>query len=305
MKDNLYPITLTHKLTDIHCGGFSIDEEKALGFIEGELFEMPKELFEFVTLHKKNLGRNLNLYKTKIEKNPEYKKVKEDVYCHTSTIVYEGTVFDTTKGIIVIEKDVRILPFTYLVGPLRIDEHATINPHAYISNSYVGKFCKIGGEVGNCIIESYSNKGHYGCIGDSFIGSWVNIGAGTSTSNLKNTYGTINMSGKNTSEQFLGSIICDYVKTAINTSIYTGKIIGTNAHIYSTVTTDVPAFANYISKNNMVAIPLETAVTTAERMSARRNVTLTEDMKKVLSYAYTETEKERELNGVKEGKLSF
>jgi UDP-N-acetylglucosamine diphosphorylase/glucosamine-1-phosphate N-acetyltransferase len=288
-KDNtkLYPVTLTRKIADIHCGGFSITEEGALGFAPAELFTEPKELFELITLHKKNFANNLNKYKTKIlNSNYEYKALAPDVYAHTHAHVDESVVFNTEKGIIVIEKDVKILPFTYLVGPLRIDENATINPHANIGGSYIGKFCKVGGEIANSVFESFSNKAHAGGMYDAYIGSWVNIGGGTFNSNLKNTYGTIKMGGVETNEQFIGCIIADHAKIAINTSIYTGKIIGVGAHIYSTVTTDVPNFVNYYGKDNTTMIPIEVTEKIATRMMERRGIKFSDVDKNLLINLY-------------------
>jgi glucose-1-phosphate thymidylyltransferase len=306
MKDLLWPITLTRSISDIHSGGFSALEEKELGFAEGELFETPKELYELVVLHKKNFSRNLNLYKERyLSKKREYEEMQPNVFVHESAQIDSSIIFDTTKGIIVIEKDVVILPFSYLVGPLRLDENAKVSPHSYICGSYIGKVSNVGGEVAHSVIESYSNKIHHGCIADGYIGSWVNIGGGTSSSSLKNTYGNVKVAGKETGENFIGPIIADHVKTAVNTSIYTAKIIGVSAHVYGTVTIDVPGFTNYVSKDNMTTLPLDIAITVAERMQKRRDKTLTEDDKAMLSYAYTETEEERKVHGVKDGKLSF
>ncbi len=306
MKDKLWPITLTRTISDIHSGGFSIEEEESLGFKVGELFEIPKELHELVVFHKKNLGRNLNLYKEKyLVSNGEYKEVKPNVFIHESAQIDEQVIFNTNDGVIVIEEGAHIMPFSYLVGPLRIDEKSIVHPHSYISNSYIGKVSKIGGEVKNTVFESYSNKGHYGFLGDAYVGSWVNIGGGASASNLKNTYGTIKQNGIDTGEICLGPIIACHVKIAMNASIYTGKVLGVSAHIYGTVTCDVPSFTNYASQNNMTILPLEVATKIAERMQKRRNIEITEEEKAMLSYAYTETNNERSMNGVKEGKLSF
>lgn len=289
-KENtkLYPITLTRKIADIHSGGFSIKEEEVLGFAKGELFIEPIELHELVTLHKKNFADNLNKYKTKIlENNSEYKTIVPNVYAHETAIVDSSVVFNASEGIIVIEKNVKVEPFSYLFGPVRIDENATINPHSYIRDSYIGKFCKIGGEIANSIFEQYSNKAHAGGMYYAYVGSWVNIGGGTSNSNLKNTYGSIKMNGVDTGEQFLGCIIADHAKTAINTSIYTGKIIGVGSHIYGTVTTDVPNFVNYYSKDNMTNIPIEVTKKIASRMMERRGIEFNSEDEKLLELLYT------------------
>ncbi|MBP6931277.1 MAG: hypothetical protein KBD48_02450 [Candidatus Pacebacteria bacterium] len=285
--EKLWPITLTRKISDIHCGGFTMAEEESLSFKAGELFEAPNELFELVTFHKKNLSTNLNKYKEVIIKNNDYTEVRPGVFAHAGAVIDEQVVFNTKNGLVIIEKGAHINPFNYISGPVRIDESATINPHSNISNSYIGKYCKVGGEVSNSIIESYSNKGHHGYLGDSYVGSWVNIGGGASTSNLKNTYGKIKLGGVETGEQFLGSIIADHAKIAINVSIYTGKIIGTGAHIYGTVETDVPKFVNYFNKDKMTEIPIEITEKIAERMMSRRKVQFTEEDKKMLKYAYT------------------
>ncbi len=90
--------------------------------------------------------------------------------------------------------------------------------------------CKVGGEVAASIFLGYSNKPHEGFVGHSYIGEWVNLGAGTTTSNLKNTYGPIKMRiGKKeieTDRRFLGSMIGDHTKTAIGTRLNTGTYVG-------------------------------------------------------------------------------
>lgn len=288
---NLHPLTLTHKVEDIHTGGFSQKEEGELGFTLGELFTVPSTLHELVALHKKNFANNLKKYEEKVlSNNPNYKQVENGVYIHETAQVHSSTIFNTEKGIVVIEKDAKILPFSYVVGPTRISETATVNPHSYISGSYIGMSAKVGGEVAGSVIESYSNKAHIGGLYDAYVGSWVNIGGGTSNSNLKNTYGTIKVSGVETGEQFLGCIICDHVKTAINTSIYTGKVIGVGAHIYGTVTNDVPNFVNYYSKDKFDKIPLDVVYKIAERMMARRDVKLTDEDKNLLELIYKNNE---------------
>lgn len=285
--DALLPVTYTHDTSDIHSGGFSKQDELNLQIETGTLSVQINTLHELVTLHRTNLGKNLEKYKElHIIKSGEYLETKPNVFVHTSATIDEQVIFNTQKGIVVIEAGAHINPFTYLAGPLRIDVNAVINPHTNISGSYIGKFCKVGGEVANSVIEGYSNKGHYGYVGDSFIGSWVNLGGGTSTSNLKNTYGTIKMRGADTGEQFLGSIICDYVKTAVNTSIYTGKVIGVGSHVYGTVTSDVENCVNYFSKDNITSIPLEVIEKTAKRMMARRGVEFTNDDKEKLELIY-------------------
>jgi glucose-1-phosphate thymidylyltransferase len=127
------------------------------------------------------------------------------------------------------------------------------------------------------IVEPYTNKQHHGFLGHSYLGSWINLGAGTCNSDLKNTYGPVNMEypmGKSTTGmQFLGCIMGDYSKTAINTGIFTGKVIGVCSMMYGFVTSNVPSFVNYARLFGQVAtLPPEVMIATQQRMFARRQV---------------------------------
>ena len=113
----------------------------------------------------------------------------------------------------------------------------------------IGARAKIGGEIEASIVEPLSNKQHHGFLGHSYVGSWVNLGAGTSNSDLKNTYGSVTMDygGRRVPSgmQLVGCFIGDYAKTAVNTGIFTGKAIGVCSMAYGFVTTNVPGFTNY------------------------------------------------------------
>lgn len=305
-EEILRPISLTRKLSDIHSGGFSAEEEDLLGITLRKTKPSFTALHQLITYHRTELENNLLEYKKAyLEKNSAYMILAPNVYAHETARIDSSVVFDGSQGTIVIEKNVHVMPFSYIIGPVRLDEHAVVNSHTRISNSYIGKFSKVGGEINNSVVESYSNKAHTGYLGDAYVGSWVNIGAGASNSNLKNSYGTVAMNEIDTGEQFLGTIIADYAKIAINTAIYTGKIIGVASCIYGTVTEDVPSFTNYISKNNLIVHPLKIALTGAKRMRARRNLPITKEETDMLSYAYTQTETDRKKQGVVEGPLLF
>jgi UDP-N-acetylglucosamine diphosphorylase/glucosamine-1-phosphate N-acetyltransferase len=147
-----------------------------------------------------------------------------------------GCVLDASKGPIVLASHVSIGANAVLQGPCCVGEHTQISPLANIrAGVSIGAMCKIGGEVSNSIILSYTNKAHEGFVGDSYIGQWVNLGAGSTTSNLKNTYSHISMSlGSEpieTGRRFLGAMIGDHSKLAINTCVMTGSYIGYNAMV--------------------------------------------------------------------------
>lgn len=153
---------------------------------------------------------------------------------HPAADILPGAILDTSHGAIGIAAHATIRPGAVIAGPAYIGPNSTIQDNAIIkANTATGPWCKIGGEVGGTIFQGYSNKAHDGHLGDSWIGSWVNLGAGTMNSNLLNTYGQIiaqaTPSGKRerTGQTFLGAIIGDHVKTAIGTRIMTGAVIGT------------------------------------------------------------------------------
>lgn len=260
--------------------------------------EIKKKIKAIIDI-KKNLEKDLPvLVKGK-------KQFKKGVYVGKKVIVEPNVFFDTSEGKILINDGTKIKANSILRGPLVIGKNCIINSFAEISCSQIGNLCKIGGEIENSIIEGYSNKYHHGFLGHSYVGKWVGIGGGTSVSNLKNTYSNIKVSRIDTKEQHFGVIINDYVKTAINTSIFCGKVIGESAHLYGTITEDIPAFTSHISAGNLYELPLEIAIKIQKAMNARRNVKFTKKDQKHFQKLFKETEKDRQKAKVKKEKLSF
>jgi glucose-1-phosphate thymidylyltransferase len=233
------------------------------------------------------------------------KQIQKGVYLGKGVIVEPNVFFDVSQGEIVVGDNTKVKANSVLRGPLVIGRDSIINSFAEISCSQIGDVCKVGGEVEGSIISNYSNKQHYGCLGHSYVGSWVNIGGGTSVSDLKNTYSSIQMGGIDTGLQHLGVIIGDYVKTAINTSIFCGKVIGSSAHLYGTVTGDVPAFTSHVSTGVMHELPFDLADRIQRTMAKRRNVEWTKEDTKKFKKLFDETAKDRKLAKVKKSKLSF
>ena len=208
----------------------------------------------------------------------QYNEIAEGVFVSGTVTVSDFVVTNTNKGPIIIEDGSVIGPFCFLRGPVHIGRNCRINEHSAIKDEVsTGHTIKIGGEVEGSIIEDYSNKQHHGFLGHSYLGSWINLGAGTCNSDLKNTYGIVNMdyNGErvSTGMQFIGCIMGDYAKTAINTSIFTGKLIGPGSMLYGFVTTNVPAFVNYArSFGQVTESPPGILELTQKRMFSRRNV---------------------------------
>ena len=143
---------------------------------------------------------------------------------------------DTSEGPVVIEAGAKVGPFCFLKGPLYIGPDCYID-NAHIAHSRIGRASRIGGEVADTLIGDFSNKHHEGFLGHSLVGEWVNLGALTTTSDLKNNYGKIKLNyGK---EEFptgvikFGSIIGNFVKTAIGTMLNTGTILDVGANIFA------------------------------------------------------------------------
>jgi UDP-N-acetylglucosamine diphosphorylase/glucosamine-1-phosphate N-acetyltransferase len=162
---------------------------------------------------------------------------KNNIFTDKSTIVELGCILDASNGPIILGKNVTIQAGSILKGPIFIDQDSTISNGAKLKgNILIGPNCKIGGEITNTIFHGYSNKVHDGFLGDSYIGEWVNFGANTNNSNLKNNYSHIrfNFSNKtiDTNKTFLGAMIGDFTRTGISTMINTGSYFGLGCNLF-------------------------------------------------------------------------
>jgi glucose-1-phosphate thymidylyltransferase len=241
----------------------------------------------------------------------EYEQLQDGVFVAPGAKLGPYVVADTKSGPILLEEDASIGPYCYLQGPVWVRPRSRVLEHAAIKDKVVlGATTKIGGEVEASIIEPYTNKQHHGFLGHSYLGSWINLGAGTCNSDLKNTYGTVKMQygGEKiaTGMQFVGAVIGDYSKSAINTGIFTGKTIGVCSMVYGFVTTNVPSYVNYARLFGQVtATPVEVMVATQARMFARRNVEQRPCDIQLLHDMFDLTRGERELGSVPPEPLSL
>jgi glucose-1-phosphate thymidylyltransferase len=236
-----------------------------------ELIRWPHEV---IAHHMVLLASNLQ-YRLRLG---DYEQLQDGVFVASGAKLGDYLSVDTKQGPIVIDRDAQVGPYTLLRGPVYLGPKCRILEHAAIKDAVsLGHTTKIGGEVEASIVEPFSNKQHHGFLGHSYLGSWINLGAGTCNSDLKNTYGTVNMeypAGKaTTGMQFLGCVMGNYSKTAINTGIFTGKVIGACSMMYGFVTSNVPSFVNYARLFGQVAtLPPEVMVATQARMFSRRQV---------------------------------
>jgi len=233
----------------------------------------------------------------------EYQEVADGVFVADNATLGDYLVTDTKEGPILLESGATVGPHCCLTGPVHIGPNARVIEYAALKDCVaLGHTTKIGGEIEASIVEPYTNKQHHGFMGHSYLGSWINLGAGTCNSDLKNTYGQVNMeypTGRIASGmQFLGCIMGDYAKSAINTGIFTGKTIGVCSMLYGFVTTNVPSFVNYArSFGQVTETPVEVMVHTQARMFERRKVTQRPCDIQLLRDMYSLTRNERQMAG--------
>ena len=232
----------------------------------------------------------------------DYEERRPGVYVGKGTEIASNVVCDASDGPVLLGAGVRVAPFSLIAGPVRIGDRCRIIDHASIKHGAVlGHTVKAGGEIEASIMEPFGNKQHHGFLGHAYVGSWCNLGAGTSNSDLKNTYGeiAIDRDGESipTGMQFLGCVIGDYTKTAINTSIFTGKHIGPASYLYGFIGANVPAFTNYARTFGQVTeVSVDVAIKTQTRAAKRRDVTLTDVDRQLLCDLFELTRRERQLS---------
>lgn len=216
------------------------------------------------------------------------------VYLETGASIEPFVVIDASEGPVLIRRGAAIGAFTKIFGPSYIGENSIIVGDAIRACS-IGDVCKVRGEMSGSVMLGHSNKGHTGFVGSSYIGRWVNFGAGTTTSNLKNTYGHVQIQTstglRNTGLQFLGSLVGDHAKTGIGAMLTTGCIVGAGANIFGSTTSpkSVPPFA-WGDSEPYARYDRDKFLEVAERMMARRHVALTENGKQQLEDAYRVSE---------------
>ena len=229
---------------------------------------------------------------------PAYKMKREDVlrsgthdvYVEPGAEVESQVFFDCTAGPVLVREGAVVQAFTRIVGPCVIGKQAQVGGDRIASCS-IGDVCKVHGEVSTSIFLGHSNKGHDGFLGHSYLGRWVNLGAGTITSNLKNTYGSVAFwtpEGEvDSGLQFLGTFFGDHAKTGIGTSLNTGTVIGAAANVYGSGMPPkmVPPFA-WGDRTPYSTYRMDKFLEVAQRMMERRHVELSPKMTAMLTAAF-------------------
>ncbi len=204
-------------------------------------------------------------------------------------LVEPGVVFDTRAGAIVLEAGVEVRHGSRLEGPLYAGEKSRLLG-GHLRASAFGPRCSVKGEISSSLFLGYANKSHDGFVGHSVVGHWVNLGAGTTTSNLKNTYGEVSLEvdGERiaTRRQFLGTLFGDHAKTAIGTMLSTGSVIGAGANVFGAA--GVPKYVPPMAwgSDGLAQMTEEGFLKVAERVMPRRDVAFTPERRASLAATY-------------------
>jgi len=281
----------------IHMKDFSLHQIEKMTDIKEELifFKKPTDLF---TYNDKAINFDFELL-TKGRDSQELSSTngflgdKKDLFIEEGAQI-EFSTLNTKTGKIYIGKNAEVMEGCNLRGPISLGEESKFNLGAKIYGATtIGPHCKVGGEVSNIIIFGYSSKGHDGFLGNSVVGEWCNFGADTNSSNLKNNYGHVKLwnyrtkAFEDTGLQFAGLIMGDHSKTAINTQLNTGTIVGVASNIFK------EGFPPNLIENfswggfkDDERFKLDKAYEVAEKAMARRKVALTDDDKAILKHIF-------------------
>jgi len=279
------------KILDLKCANYLWD----LININGE--QISKD-YDYV-IHKSNRNNFLD----KIDASVHLVN-KEKIFIGKNVTLKPGVVLDASNGPVFIDDNAFIYPNAFIEGPVYIGESSRIKSGATIyENVTISKVCKIGGEVEQAIFMPYSNKQHSGFIGHAYIGSWVNLGADTNCSDLKNNYSKIRVklsSGEvNSGSQFLGLMIGDHSKSAINTMFNTGSVIGFSCNIFGAGFPDkyVPSFT-WGGAESYIDYDLQKAIDTAKVVLSRRKIIFDKEEEKLFHKIFELTKSDREKRGI-------
>ena len=232
-----------------------------------------------------------------------YKINSENIFIGKDVSIEPNVVLDATKGSIFIDDKARLMSNCVIKGPVYIGKNSVVKVGAKIySGTSLGKMSKVGGEIEETIFQGYSNKQHDGFLGHSYLGEFVNLGADTNNSNLKNNYKTIKSyfypmkKFIDTNLQFFGMVIGDHSKSGINTTFNTGCVIGLGCNLYSAdlFSGFIPSFSWGTAKK-LYDYRSTKMLETAEIVKKRRNLTLNSIEKNLFINCFKNTKMLREI----------
>jgi UDP-N-acetylglucosamine diphosphorylase/glucosamine-1-phosphate N-acetyltransferase len=224
---------------------------------------------------------------------------KDNIFIDEGAKVKPGAVLDAEEGPIIIRPGAKIFPNATIEGPAFVGRDSLIKIGAKIyEGTTIGEVCKVGGEVEESIIHSYSNKQHDGFLGHAYLGMWVNLGADTNNSDLKNNYGTVkvHVDGEmvDSGSLFVGLFMGDHSKSGINTMFNTGTVVGVSCNVYGGGFPPkfIPSFT-WGGAEGLVEYRLEEAIETARAVMGRRKIELTPANEELLGKIFGDTTQDR------------
>ncbi len=214
----------------------------------------------------------------------------ENVFVEPGATI-RAAILNAEGGPIYIGKNATISEGSIVIGPFSLGEGSTVNWGGKMrSNTTIGPFCKVGGEVGNSVFFGYSNKGHDGFLGNSIIGEWCNLGANVNNSNLKNDYSNVKIYHygtrqlEDTGRAFCGLTMADYTKAGISTMFNTGTVVGVSVNVFGGgfQYKHIPSFSWGGAADGFTTYRLDKAMQVAAEAYARRNRPFDEVEKNIL-----------------------
>lgn len=190
----------------------------------------------------------------KIEEPSGFRGNKQDLYLAAGVTVHPMVVIDAANGPVYIDEGAEIHPFTRIEGPCYVGKKSILLGAKCREGNSIGPVCRLGGEIEESIIQGHSNKYHDGFLGHAYVGEWVNLGALTTNSDLKNDYSSVSVvldghTPIDTGSTKVGSLIGDHTKTSIGTLFNTGSYVGAMALIAATgkpLPKFIPSFAWFL-----------------------------------------------------------
>ena len=267
--------------------------------IEGEL-DFVQYPWDLVELNSKQIRLDFDLLtdgRESIPISPTNQLIHPENIFVEEGVTIEFVTLNATDGPIYIGEGAQIMEGSFIRGPFVLGAHSVVNMGSKIyGGTTIGPHSKVGGEISQSIITGFSNKGHDGFLGNSVLGEWCNLGAGTNVSNLKNNYEHVKAwnytSGRfiKTGLQFCGLIMGDHSKAGINSMFNTGTVVGVACNIHGSgfPRQFIPSFADG-GAGGFKLHQLKNVYTTAEKVMARRNKTLDTIDKEVLAAVFDMT----------------
>ncbi|HDS02609.1 MAG TPA: hypothetical protein ENN72_02725 [Firmicutes bacterium] len=258
---------------------FDINEDEAV------VLESPIDLF---TLNNTLAEKDHSLYEADpflnvLPEGVHFRGNRKDLLIHKTARILPQIAVSTENGPVVIDQEAVIAPFSVLEGPLYVGKGAHIDGAKLTGGTYIGEQCRIGGEVEASVFHPFSNKHHEGFIGHSVIGRWVNLGALTTGSDLKNNYSPVHFPDaqgerKATPLLKLGALIGDHVKTGIGTLLNTGSRISLGSLIAGggMAPTWLPPFSWHVDGKTRL-YEIRSFIHTEKIVMGRRNQEMNED----------------------------